>query len=193
MTELVLFHHAHGLTDGVLSFADTIRSAGHLVHTPDLYDGERFEEMADGVGHAELIGFSTFIERGLIAVEDLPPDVVYAGMSLGVLPAELLALTRPGARGAVLLSGCAAPDELGAPWPQAVPLQIHLMDADEWVVPPNEDLEAARALQAGTEDAELFIYSGDRHLFADVSTAHYDADAAVLLTSRLLEFLGRVG
>ena len=192
MTELVLFHHAQGLTDGVLAFADQIRAAGHVVHTPDLYDGERFEDLSEGVTYAEAVGFATVVERGLIAVEGLPPDVVYAGMSLGVLPAEMLALTRPGARGVVLAHGCAAPAELGLPWPAQLPLQIHMMDRDAWVVPPNEDLAVARGLSEAAESTELFLYPGDGHLFADRSTPDYRLDSAALLTERLLSFLEKV-
>ena len=62
----------------------------------------------------------------------MPADVVYAGFSLGVLPAQALAQTRPGARGALLFHACVAPDEFGTPWPKAVPLQVHLMEADAW-------------------------------------------------------------
>jgi len=192
MTELVLFHHAQGLTDGVLAFADQIRSAGHLVHTPDLYDGERFDDLSDGVRYAETVGFATAVERGLIAVETLPPDIVYAGMSLGVLPAEMLALTRPGAKGAVLLHGCAAPTEFGSPWPDELPLQIHMMDGDAWVVPPNEDLEVARGLSETVQSAELFLYPGAGHLFADRGTPDYEQDAAALVRTRLLSFLDGV-
>lgn len=132
MTELILFHHAQGLTDGVRAFADDLRAAGHVVHIPDLYGGQTFAELADGVGHAEQVGFETIIERGRLAADGMPNDIVYAGLSLGVLPAQLLAQTRAGARGALLLHSCVPPSEFGSPWPQGVPLQMHMMDADEW-------------------------------------------------------------
>jgi dienelactone hydrolase len=189
MTELLLFHHAQGLTDGVRAFADELRAAGHVVHAPDLYDGKTFAELADGIGHAEQVGFATIIERGRRAAEGLPDDVVYAGFSLGVLPAQMLAQTRPGVRGAVLLHSCVPPSEFGGPWPPGVPLQIHLMDGDEHVLPPNEDLAAARELDATVAGAELFLYPGDRHLFADPSLTDYDHGAATLLKQRVLAFL----
>src|SRR4051794_36034033 len=87
MAEIVLFHHAQGLTSGVVAFADELRAAGHVVHPPDLYDGRTFTEFTEGIGHADEIGFGALIERGRVAAEDLPADVVYAGMSLGVMPA----------------------------------------------------------------------------------------------------------
>lgn len=193
MTELILFHHAQGLTDGVRAFADDLRAAGHVVHIPDLYGGQTFAELADGVGHAEQVGFETIIERGRLAADGMPNDIVYAGLSLGVLPAQLLAQTRAGARGALLLHSCVPPSEFGSPWPQGVPLQMHMMDADEWALPPNADLGVARRLDETVESAELFVYPGDRHLFADNSLTDYDEQATTLLKQRVLGLLDRIG
>src|SRR5438270_2171904 len=159
MTELILFHHAQGLTDGVRAFADELRAAGHVVHTPDLYEGKTFTELADGVANARQVGFGTIIERGRLAVESLPNEVVYAGFSLGVMPAQMLAQTRRGAKGALLFSACFPTSEFGTPWPEGVPVQVHMMDADEWVLGP--DLDAARQLAETVDSAELFLYRGD--------------------------------
>lgn len=189
MADLLLFHHAHGLTAGCLSFADELRAAGHVVQVPDLYEGRIFAALADGVTYAEQVGFDTIIQRGRLAAEGLPNELVYAGFSLGVLPAQMLAQTRPGAKGALLFHSCVPPSQFGRPWPQGVPLQMHMMDADEWVLPPNEDLDAARRLAETIEDAELFLYPGDRHLFADDSLPGYDETAAALLKQRVLSFL----
>ena len=89
----------------------------------------------------------------------------------------------------MLFHACVPPSEFGRPWPQGLPLQIHMMDADEWVLPPNEDLEVARHLDETIESAELFLYPGDRHLFADCSLPDYDESAATLLGQRVLGFL----
>src|SRR4029453_2719574 len=186
MAELLLFHPAQGLTAGCLAFAGELRAAGHVVHAPDLYEGRTFATLADGVGHAEEGGFDTIIERGRLAAEPLPSDLVYAGFSLGVLPAQMLAQTRPGARGALLVPSSVPPSEFGGPWPDGVPLQIHMMDADEWALPPNEDLDAARALERTVDGPELFLYPGHRHLFADDSLPGYDEGAATLLKRRML-------
>jgi dienelactone hydrolase len=186
VAEVLLFHHALGLTPGVLSFADRLRAAGHVVHAPDLYEGKTFTDLDDGVGYARETGFDTILERGRLAGEALPDDLVYAGFSLGVMPAQMLAQTRPGAKGALLLSAAIPPSEFGGPWPDGVPLQIHMMEADEWV---DEDLPAARQIVETTESAELFLYPGDRHLFADDSLPDYDEDAAALLEKRVLSFL----
>lgn len=188
MAEILLFHHAQGQTDGFHAFADTLRAAGHTVHTPDLYDGKTFASLDEGVGHAKEVGFGTLLERGEAAVGDLPPELVYAGFSLGVMPAQKLAQTRPGAKGALLFSAAFPPSEFGS-WPQGVPAQIHMMEADDWAL---EDLPAARELVDAVEEAELFLYPGDRHLFADSSLPDYDEAAASLLEQRVLAFLQAV-
>jgi dienelactone hydrolase len=190
MAEILLFHHAQGLTEGVRSFADDLRAAGHVVHAPDLYDGKTFANLDDGVGYAREVGFDTIGERGRLAAEGLPNEIVYAGFSLGAMPGQLLAQTRPGAKGALLFHGCVPPSEFGGPWPQGVPLQIHLMEADEWAL--EGDLDAARELDETVESAELFLYPGDRHLFADNSLPDYDENATTLLKQRVLSFLDNI-
>ena len=189
MAEVVLFHHAQGLTPGVVAFADELRRAGHTVHTPDLYDGRTFTTLEEGMAHAEEIGFpGEVLERGLRAVEGLPAELVYAGFSLGVLPAQKLAQTRAGARGALLFYSCVPVSEFGSAWPVDVPVQVHGMDADPIFVGEG-DIDAARALVAEATDGELFLYPGDQHYFADSSLPSYDPDAAALLTQRVLSFL----
>lgn len=190
MTDIVLFHHAQGLTDGIRQFADELRNAGHRVTAPDLYEGKTFDTLDEGVGYAEQVGFDTVIERGRLAAESLPDEIVYAGFSLGVLPAQMLAQTRPGAKGALLFHSCVPPSEFGCPWPQGVRLEIHAMAADPFFVTEG-DLDAARGLVETTAGAELFLYPGDRHLFADSSLPSYDEGAAALLKQRVLSFLGR--
>ena len=191
MAELLLFHHAQGLTTGCLAFADEFRAARHVVHTPDLYDGKTFADLADGVAHAQQVGFDTIMERGRRAAERLPNEIVYAGFSLGVMPAQMLAQTRPDAKGALLFSACLPPSEFGSPWPPGVPVQIHMMDGDEWV--QGGDLDAARQLVETVEGAALFLYPGNRHLFADNSLPDYDESAATLLKHRVLSFLDTIG
>jgi len=188
MTEILLFHHALGLTPGITEFADHLRGAGHTVHTPDLYDGHTFRTVEEGVGFARDTGFGTIVERGVRAADDLSSDLVYAGFSLGVMPAQQLAQTRPGARGALLLEACVPPSEFGSSWPDDVPVQIHGMEADPSFAGEG-DLDAARALVDEAADAELFLYPGDQHLFADPSLPSYEAEAAALLTKRVLAFL----
>jgi dienelactone hydrolase len=185
MSELILFHHAQGLTDGVKAFAAELRAAGHTVQTPDLHEGRTFSTLPEAMSYVQETGFATIIERGRQAAESLPNEIFYVGFSMGVLPAQMLAQTKPGARGAVFVYSFIPPAEFGE-WPAGVPLQIHMMDGDAEVLPPNGDLAAAQAM----DNAELFLYPGDKHLFADPSLPDYDEAAAKQLMQRVLEFLG---
>ena len=188
MAEVLLFHHSQGQTEGFLAFADELRQAGHTVHTPDLYDGRTFESLDDGLAYAGQIGFGDILERGVRAADELPSELVYAGFSLGVMPAQKLAQTRPGAQGALLFHSCIPTSEFGSAWPEDVPVQVHGMDADPFFVDEG-DIDAARALVESVKQAELFLYPGDQHLFADSSLPSYDASAAALLNRRVLDFL----
>lgn len=191
MAEVVLFHHSLGLTPGIAAFANELRRAGHTVHTPDLFDGRIFASIDEGMSYAAEIGFpDEVIARGTRAAERLPAELVYAGFSLGVLPAQKLAQTRPGARGALLFFSCVPVAEFGPAWPDTVPAQVHGMDADPIFVGEG-DIDAARELVGQAKDAELFLYPGDQHYFADSSLPSYDADATALLTRRVLDFLHR--
>jgi dienelactone hydrolase len=191
MAEVLLFHHAQGQTKGFHELADRLRAAGHTVHAPDLYDGRTFDDLEAGVGHARELGFDALAERGVAVAEELPAGLVYIGLSLGVVPAQKLAQTRPGARGAVLLHACLPSSEFGG-WPAGVPVQVHGMDADPFFADEG-DLDAAKALVEEAADAELFVYPGDQHLFTDSTLPSYDAEATALVLRRSREFLDRLG
>jgi dienelactone hydrolase len=188
LTEIVLYHHVQGLTQGVVAFADRLRATGHTVHTPDLFDGRTFPTLEEGMAYAKTAGFDAILDRGVTEAEVLGADLVYAGFSLGVMPAQKLAQTKTGARGALLIDACFPVSEFGDRWPEGVPFQVHGMDAD-----PNfaegGDLDAAQALVDSTQEGELFLYPGDVHLFADSSLPSYDQRATELMTGRILEFL----
>lgn len=186
MSEILLFHHAQGLTSGVVAFADALREAGHTVHTPDLYGGQTFDTLDDGIAHAKKVGFGNLAQSGVDAAQNLPSALVYAGFSLGVSPAQQLAQTRPGATGALLFHGCLPVSEFGASWPSAVPVQVHAMEHDPFF---EEDAEAAHALVQDAPNGELFLYPGDQHLFTDRSLPAYDEAATSLLMRRVLAFL----
>ncbi len=188
MAEVLLFHHAMGQTEGFHAFADELRGAGHTVHTPDLFEGRTFGSIEEGVAHAGEVGWSEIIDRGVRTADELPAELVYGGFSLGVLPAQKLAQTRPGARGALLFYSAVPVSEFGSDWPAGVPVQVHGMDADPFFVDEG-DIDAARAIVAAADDGELFLYPGDQHYFADSSLPSYDEGAARLLTQRVLAFL----
>lgn len=188
MAEVLLFHHVLGLTPGVESFADSLRTAGHTVHTPDLFDRRTFETIDAGLAHVGEVGFGTILERALAAADGLPPELVIAGFSLGVVPAQSLAQTRAGVRGAILIEACLPVAEFGDGWPDGVPVQIHGMSDDEFFAGEG-DIDSARELVASTPDAELFVYPGDGHLFTEPASPAYDESATSLLLDRVRTFL----
>lgn len=187
MTEIVLFHHAQGLTAGVQAFANELRSAGHRVAAPDLYDGVTFDSLEAGVAQAEQIGFEEVIARGVAGAGDLDPGTVVIGFSLGALPAQQLAQTRSEVVGAVLLHGAVPSANFGGPWPAAVALQVHLGAADPW-----SELPEAEQLVAEAANGELFVYPGSGHLITDRSLGEYEPDSAELIGRRVHEFVERV-
>ena len=196
MTEVVLFHHVQGLTDGVRAFAEELRAGGHIVHTPDLLDGELPATLEEGVALTQSIGDQALNDRADRFVASLGPELAYAGFSLGAAIAQRLAQTRAGARGALLYEACipVTGDWAFGPWPAGVPVQIHGMDKDPFFGLEG-DLDAARELvqTAGPDLAELFVYSGDQHLFTDSSLPSYDPAGTALVLERSRAFLGRLG
>ena len=191
MTEIVLFHHVQGLTQGVRRLVDELRAGGHVVHTPDIFDGATFASIDEGFAAVRARGEGAVGAWADGAVSDLSDAIVYAGISLGVMSAQRLAQTRPGALGAVLLEACVPASEFGDGWPQGVAVQVHGMEMDPFFGLEG-DVDAARALVASTDDGELFVYPGDVHLFTDSSLPSYDEAAATLVVERVLGLLARL-
>lgn len=187
MATVVLFHSALGLRPAVETFAEALRGDGHTVHTPDLYAGAVFDDLDAGVAERDRVGIPTLLERAHAAVADLPSEVVYAGFSLGGAPAAVLATSRPGARGLVMMHGALAPADLGLEaWPAALPVQVHTSAEDPWV-----DAGALAALQAAVPAGryEHYEYPGDAHLFDDAGLTEHDPAAARAMTERVRAFL----
>jgi len=192
MATIVLFHHIQGLTEGVVAFADRLRAAGHDVITPDFFDGHTFGSIEEGFAYRRSSGIDPD-ELADAVVADLPADLVYAGFSFGVMSAQRLAQTRPGARAALLFESTVpiSGEDTFGPWPDGVPAQIHGMDADEFFY-GDGDVKAAEEIVATVPGSELYLYPGDSHLFSDSSLASYDQAATELLISRVLAFLDRL-
>ncbi len=193
MVEVLLFHHIQGLTEGVRAFADQLRAGGHTVHTPDLFDGQIFDSIESGFAYTRSLEEGAIDERVNAAVDGLPDDLVYAGISYGVPPALQLTVKRPGARGLLMLESAMpiAGEWAVGPFPDGVPLQIHGAEGDEYFGEDRPFADEAVAL-LGAERAELFVYPGEQHLFTDSSLPSYDAEAAALVTERTLAFLDRL-
>jgi dienelactone hydrolase len=191
--EVVLYHSAYGLRPSVIEFADKLRLAGHTVHTPDLYDGEVFSDRNEVVRKIQELGFDKLLERAAAAVERLPHTLVYAGFSNGGACAELLAATRPGARGAILMHAPLMLRDLGwKVWPSNVPVQVHFAAKDPIRNQAVVDALGVKVRQSGS-NFEQFDYDAPGHLFSDSDLPAYDANAAELMTTRVLDFLGGIG
>ena len=190
---VVVYHSAYGLRPAIIEFAERLRAAGHLVHTPDLYDGEVFSDRSDAIRKIQELGFDKLLDRALAAVESLPQDLVYVGFSNGGACAELLAATRPGARGAILIHAPLMVRDLGwTAWPPNVPVQVHFAGKDPIRNQAVIDALGVKVRQSGS-NFEQFDYDATGHLFADPAFPAYNADAAELMTIRVLEFLAAVG
>jgi dienelactone hydrolase len=184
MAEILLFHHALGLTPGVREFAGALRDVGHTVHTPDLFEGRVFDDVEEGVAFAHEVGRPTLGARAAAAAEPLPAEIVYAGMSMGCAYASQILLNRPGALGAIFLYGAVDPAWWEAEWPEGVAAQAHQTEDDPW-----REKEADEGFAARVPWGQMFLYEGDGHLFADPSTADFDPVAAALAMERIQTFL----
>ena len=187
MAEILLFHHIQGLTSGVHAFADRLRAAGHTVHTPDSFEGRTFGSIEEGAAYAGEVGFAAMRDRSVRHADGLPHDLVYAGFSLGVMAAQTLLQSRPGARAGLFFHGFADPSNFGE-WP-GLPVQVHAMDDDEFWL---EDKEAAESAAKTHDGIEIFTYPGSGHLFTDDSLADHDAAATDLVLERSLALLDRL-
>lgn len=195
MADIALFHHVLGLTKGVRAFADRLAAGRHTVHTPDLYGGEIGADLEEGLAIRGRVGDEAIALRIDAALADLPSELVYAGISMGVMTAQRLAQTRPGARGALLYEACVpiTGEWAFGPWPPGVPVQIHGMDDDEFFAHEG-DIDAARQLveTLGPELGELFTYTGSQHLFLDSSLSTFDEAATASVVERSTGLLDRL-
>lgn len=188
MATLVLLHSALGRTPGMDAIAEKFTTAGHTVHTPDVYAGQTFTTAEAGVGHAQEVGFSTLVDRVSAACEGLGDEIVFGGLSLGAAIAQQMGKNDPRARGVLLFHGGGFPKPTR--WQPRVPVQIHFSVDDEWRTPGEPETLMESVSRAGAA-AEYFLYPGATHLFSDPETADFDPVSAELLHARALRFLER--
>lgn len=192
MAEIMLFHAALGLRHGVIDGANRLRDVGHIVYTPDYFDGEVFSDLAEGERKSDALGMEEMAKRVRTAVAVRQPRLVFAGFGLGAGLAELLAGTQPEAQGVLLIHG-AIPVEEAAPtgWPPGVPVQVHHAVEDAWT-----DGGAVAALQASVAAAGAFFeahaYPGSGRVLTDPDLPGYDDASAEVMWERILDFLKRV-
>ncbi|WP_430867177.1 dienelactone hydrolase family protein [Demequina aurantiaca] len=187
MAEILLFHHALGLTDGLQSFAERLRANHHTVHCPDAYSGRVFTDLDEGVSYAQGIGHDAMEEVANRAHRQNRDARVVMGFSLGAAMAQQLAQHKRHINACLLMGGALPPEALGGDWRHPCHLQVHVADPDEWVN-PNE----VESLMFHARQGDLFRYADQGHMFVDPSSRDYDADAADLFEDRVTEWLDRV-
>ncbi len=187
MAEVVVFHHALGLTPGVAEFAQGWRDEGHVVHVPDLYEGRTFSDLDEAVEFVDSRGIPHWIAAASTAAAQYPTATAFAGFSLGSACAQYVAQTTPGARATLLFHGALSLATMELAWPDGLRLQVHTAEADPWV-----ELDEAQSLIESVDGAELFLYPGSRHLFCDPSWSDYDEPSARLLNERALALLAHL-
>jgi dienelactone hydrolase len=188
MSQIVLFHHAMGLTPGVEALADRLRDGGHRVLTPDLFDGRTFTDLPSGLAHVGEIGDDELLERATAACADLPPEIFCAGLSLGAVPAQHLLQTRPGVLGGLLLHSFVDPSQLAGQWPDDRPVDVFAMEHDPFFV-DDGDLAAARRWQQEHPNLRIHLYPGHGHLFTEPESEDHDAAVTAALVDDLLRVL----
>ena len=186
MTDIALFHHVLGVTEGLQRIATDLRALGHSVRIVDVFDGQTFATIDDGIAHVEGIGFGTAMDNAVSAIAEDAEDLVVIGISLGVMPAQKLLQTHPGVVGAVLIDGAIDADAFGA-WPADTPVDIHLVQGDEIAA---EDFDAAQNL-ADQPEVTLTVRPGDGHLVVDRSAPAFDPATATAIVDAVCSFVAR--
>jgi len=187
MADVAIFHGITGLEPGGAGLEQPLMDAGHRVHTPDTYAGERFDSAETGYAHMESIGFDTILDRAAEALSELPPETVLIGISMGSAVAQHLGRRRPEAAGVVLLHAAPGPEKGDPSWPPSVPLEIHSSEGDHYFTRASAD-----ALVEEAADARLVLYPGSGHTFADpLAPDDYDPEQAPVLVANVLEFIDR--
>jgi dienelactone hydrolase len=197
MAEVVLFHSVLGFRPGVISAAERLRAAGHTLHTPDYFDGEVFDDLEKGSRKEEKLGYQEIARRTKEFVSGLPEGLVYAGFSLGAVQAEVLAASRAGALGAVLMHGAVPVEGLSEyfgiqNWPEGVPVQVHYAVDDPWVEAEEEVAPLGDAVRGARATFEAHTYPGSAHLFSDPDLPEYDRASSEAMWKRVLAFLDRI-
>ncbi|RRD46733.1 dienelactone hydrolase family protein [Tessaracoccus sp. OH4464_COT-324] len=184
MTEIVLFHHALGLTDGVRQFADQLRSRGFAVRTPDLFEGRVFSSVEEAFQYVERVSCATLLQRAEESCVEIHGRIIFGGFSLGVVPAQHMMLAKPSI-GGLLFHGFTPFEADTSDWPQ-LPMHVYAMAEDPLFV-GDGDIEAVREAQAVLPQLELHLFEGRKHLFTDSSTGDYDAFATQQVLDHVID------
>lgn len=180
VTRLLLLHSAIGLRPAVLDFADQLRERGHEVIAPDYYDGQIFDDTADGIAYRDEVGPKVLLQRLQPVLQELPPDTALAGFSLGAAFAQHLATRRPETPALFLLHSVAAPRQ---EWP-GIPVQVHRYVEDAWIA-QNELADLHSAVTASGAAFEDVTVPGRGHLFTDPELPDGNAEATAGAIDRM--------
>jgi len=188
MTEVVLYHHVQGLTEGVRSFAGELAQAGHTVHTPDMFDGRAFG----------TIGGHRLRARGGLR----RPGRARAGRRRGNARRGRLCrlLVRGHGRSAARPVPARSPRRLAdVCLPPGLGVRRGVAGARPGADPRQGHRSVLRRRPRGRagpgrldRPGRAVSLPGEDHLFADSSLPAYDPAAAALLTERVLAFLAIV-
>jgi len=191
--EIVLFHSTFGLRPAVEDFAAALRADGHTVHTPDLFDGEVFSRMEDGIKKRDTLGMQGLMKKAAQAAATTPTATVFAGFSLGAAAAFATGVRRPTTNALILMHGALDPSEIGlTTWPGRIRVQVHYAQGDPWVEEESV-LALQKAVRASGAAFESHQYDCTGHLFGDKDLPDFDAASAASMTERVLRFLWALG
>ncbi|WP_406197681.1 dienelactone hydrolase family protein [Kitasatospora sp. NBC_01560] len=191
MAQILLLHSVYGLRPAVHAAADRLRTAGHTVHTPDLFEGRTFDDVEEGMAYKEELGSDELLRRAVGAAAPLLGSggaLVYAGLSLGGSLAQNLALADEKALGLLLLHGTSDIREDAA---TSIPVQLHIAEPDPFE--PEDWLNAwYLGMRKAGADVEVHRYRGAGHVFTDPDLPDYDAEAAEQAWAVALDFLAEL-
>lgn len=160
--------------------------------TPDLYEGEIFASLADGVDYALRVGFGEIIARGAAAVTAVESPVVVVGMSLGALPAQYLAQTDRRIAGAVLVGACIPLGEFADNWQADVAVEVHAAVGDA-IFDDDGDADAAEQLSAQVPTARVVRHPNGGHLCCERGHPDFSETTTAAVIDAIASMTAAVG
>lgn len=190
MAQLLLLHHALGVTSALRRLADRFEDAGHDVVVPDLFESRVFASVEEGMEHVESVGIETLAGLGEDAASDMQPGFVVCGISLGAIAAMRAGVSNDAVAAVVVASACIPEEYIGGPWPRTLPLRV-VASREDAMFRDEGDLEAATEYTHSAQQAKLKLMPGREHLFVEADDPESTA-ATEWLVETVMRFLDRV-